>query len=59
MSASRCTRLRDATPPTEEAPDGLRGVAQWRFDYAPGETRIIRNEYAVAWPADQEVFWEN
>lgn len=53
------TRLRDATPPTEEAPGGVRGVAQWRFDYAPGEARAIRNEYAVAWPANEDVFWEN
>lgn len=51
--------LSEATPPTETAVDGKRGVVAWRYDYAPGETKEIRNAFAISWPADQDVFWQN
>jgi len=51
--------LAEATPPTESAVDGARGVVAWRYDYAAGETKEILNAFAVRWPADQDVFWEN
>jgi uncharacterized protein (TIGR02231 family) len=51
--------LSDATPPTETAVDGRRGVVAWRYDYAPGETKEIQNAFSISWPADQEVFWAN
>jgi uncharacterized protein (TIGR02231 family) len=51
--------LPGATPPTESAVDGKRGVVAWRYDYAAGETKEITNAFAISWPADQDVFWEN
>ena len=51
--------LAEATPPTASAVDGKRGVVAWRYDYAAGETKEITNAFAISWPADQEVFWEN
>lgn len=51
--------LSAATPPTETAVDGRRGVVAWRYDYAPGETKEIHNAFSITWPADQEVFWAN
>lgn len=51
--------LPEATPPTETAVDGRRGVVAWRYDYAPGETKEIQNAFSISWPADQEVFWAN
>ncbi|MCX5580180.1 mucoidy inhibitor MuiA family protein [Kaistia terrae] len=51
--------LAEATPPTESAVDGKRGVVAWRYDYAAGETKEIIHAFAIRWPADQDVFWEN
>ena len=51
--------LAEATPPTASAVDGRRGVVAWRYDYAAGEIKEITNAFAISWPADQEVFWEN
>ncbi|WEK50404.1 MAG: mucoidy inhibitor MuiA family protein [Candidatus Kaistia colombiensis] len=51
--------LTEATPPTQSAVDGTRGVVAWRYDYAAGETKEILNAFSVRWPADQDVFWEN
>lgn len=51
--------LPGATPPTENAVDGKRGVVAWRYDYAAGETKEITHAFAISWPADQDVFWEN
>jgi uncharacterized protein (TIGR02231 family) len=51
--------LSEATPPTETAVGGKRGVVAWRYDYAPGETKEIRNAFTIRWPADQDVFWQN
>ncbi|MET4634497.1 mucoidy inhibitor MuiA family protein [Kaistia defluvii] len=51
--------LPEATPPTASAVDGRRGVVAWGYDYAAGETKEITHAFAVSWPADQDVFWEN
>ncbi|BCP54922.1 hypothetical protein K32_35390 [Kaistia sp. 32K] len=51
--------LAGATPPTEMAVAGRRGVVAWRYDYAAGETREIVHAFAISWPSDQDVFWEN
>lgn len=51
--------LPEATPPTASAVDSRRGVVAWGYDYAAGETKEITHAFAVSWPADQDVFWEN
>lgn len=51
--------LPEATPPTARAVDGRRGVVAWGYDYAAGETKEITHAFAISWPADQDVFWEN
>jgi uncharacterized protein (TIGR02231 family) len=51
--------LPETTPPTESAVDGKRGVVSWRHNYAAGETKEIIHAFAIRWPADQDVFWEN
>jgi hypothetical protein len=55
----RIERLDGMTAPTEENVEDRRGVLAWSYDYAAGEKREIRNEYAVSWPADEELSWAN
>jgi uncharacterized protein (TIGR02231 family) len=38
-------------PPTETDVEGERGVLEWEFDIAPGETRELRLRHALRWPA--------
>jgi len=47
--------LSQTTPPGDKDPDGKRGLLDWRFSLAPGESREIRLAYRMNWPADREV----
>ena len=47
--------LPQTTPPSDKDPDGKRGLLDWRFSLAPGESREIRLAYRMNWPADREV----
>ena len=39
--------------PSETDVDGKRGVLEWRFDIAPGETRAVTLDYTLQWPEGQ------
>ena len=47
--------LSQTTPPSDTDPDGKRGLLDWRFSLAPGESKEIRLAYRMKWPADREV----
>jgi len=47
--------LPTSTPPTARDLRDRRGVLEWAFDAAPGETRDIRLGWRVKWPKDKAV----
>ena len=45
-----------ATPdPDTNAVDDKRGVLQWRFDMAPGETATVTTSHRITWPEGQRL----
>lgn len=44
--------MSETTDPTERDIDERKGVLAWRYDYAPGETRVIEFGYRVRFPEE-------
>lgn len=51
----RVERLSSSTAPSEENVKDQRGILAWSFEYAPAETRDIRFDYRVTWPAEKNI----
>jgi uncharacterized protein (TIGR02231 family) len=47
--------LGDTTRPTTRDPDGRMGVLEWRYEYGPGESRLIRLGFAVQYPEGEQI----
>lgn len=51
----RVERLSSSTPPSEENVKDQRGILAWSFEYEPGESKDIRFDYRLTWPAEKNV----
>lgn len=51
----RVERLSSSTSPSEENVKDQRGILAWSFEYEPGESRDIRFDYRLTWPAEKNV----
>lgn len=51
----RVERLSSSTSPSEENVKDQRGILAWSFEYAPGETKDIRFDYRLTWPAEKNI----
>jgi uncharacterized protein (TIGR02231 family) len=47
--------LPQTTSPSEQDPDGKRGLLRWRFDLPAQASKDITLAYRMKWPADREV----
>ncbi|MEP0520084.1 MAG: mucoidy inhibitor MuiA family protein [Hyphomicrobiales bacterium] len=48
-------RLSSSTAPSEENVKDQRGILAWSFEYEPGESKDIRFDYRLTWPAEKNV----